>query len=106
MQKNSPSYEQQGLTEGSSGQIIYYDGQFDDARLNVTLAVSAAQAGAATVNYAEVTNLLKVIASSLRKCRPPPNDSACCCLHLKSHEHRTEAVQKRIADKALFMERI
>ena len=41
-------------------QIVYYDGQFDDARLNVTLAVSAAQAGAATLNYAEVTSLLKV----------------------------------------------
>ena len=41
-------------------QIVYYDGQFDDARLNVTLAVSAALAGAATVNYAEVTKLLKV----------------------------------------------
>ena len=41
-------------------QIVYYDGQFDDARLNVTLAVSAALAGAATVNYAEVTRLLKV----------------------------------------------
>ena len=42
-------------------QIVYYDGQFDDARLNVTLAVSAAQAGAATLNYAEVTRLLKVL---------------------------------------------
>ena len=41
-------------------QIVYYDGQFDDARLNVTLAVSAAQAGATTTNYTEVTELLKV----------------------------------------------
>lgn len=42
-------------------QIVYYDGQFDDARLNVTLAISAAQAGATTLNYAEVTELLRVI---------------------------------------------
>jgi len=28
-------------------QILYYDGQFDDARLNVTLAATAAAAGAA-----------------------------------------------------------
>lgn len=45
-------------------QIVYYDGQFDDARLNVTLAISAAQAGATTLNYAEVTNLLKVVSST------------------------------------------
>jgi glycerol-3-phosphate dehydrogenase len=41
-------------------QIVYYDGQFDDARLNVTLAISAAQVGATTLNYTEVTELLKV----------------------------------------------
>lgn len=41
-------------------QIVYYDGQFDDARLNVSLACTAALAGAAIVNYAEVTELLKV----------------------------------------------
>ena len=41
-------------------QIVYYDGQFDDARLNVSLACTAALAGAAILNYAEVTDLLKV----------------------------------------------
>ena len=41
-------------------QIVYYDGQFDDSRLNVSLACTAALAGAAVLNYAEVTELLKV----------------------------------------------
>jgi len=41
------------------GTIIYYDGQFDDARLNLSLALTAALAGATIVNYAEVTELLK-----------------------------------------------
>ena len=48
-------------------QIVYYDGQFDDARLNVTLAISAAQAGATTLNYCTVTSLIKV-----QKPPPPP----------------------------------
>ncbi len=43
-----------------AAQIVYYDGQFDDARLNVSLACTAALAGAAIMNYAEVTELLKV----------------------------------------------
>jgi glycerol-3-phosphate dehydrogenase len=43
-------------------QIVYYDGQFDDSRLAVTLACTAARAGATVLNYAEVTRLLKVMA--------------------------------------------
>ena len=39
------------------GGVAYYDGQFDDARMNVTLAVSAAEAGATVVNYVNVTGL-------------------------------------------------
>ncbi|GJP45638.1 hypothetical protein CLOM_g5001 [Closterium sp. NIES-68] len=38
--------------------LLYYDGQMDDARLNVALATSAARAGAAVVNHAAVTSLL------------------------------------------------
>ena len=41
-------------------QIVYYDGQFNDARLNVALACTAALAGATIVNHAKVTKLLKV----------------------------------------------
>ncbi|HSM09653.1 MAG TPA: glycerol-3-phosphate dehydrogenase/oxidase [Gemmatimonadota bacterium] len=41
------------------GGVIYYDGQFDDARLAVTLARTAADAGATLINYARVTGLVQ-----------------------------------------------
>lgn len=40
------------------GAVEYHDGQFDDARMNVELALTAAGHGAAVVNYAEVESLL------------------------------------------------
>jgi len=46
-------------TEGLIGGVIYYDGQFDDARLAVAMARTAAGQGATLLNYAEVTGLLK-----------------------------------------------
>ncbi len=44
----------------AAAQILYYDGQFDDARLNVTLACTAAAAGGAITNYVEAQQLIKV----------------------------------------------
>ncbi|KAG2438924.1 hypothetical protein HYH02_010718 [Chlamydomonas schloesseri] len=41
------------------GAILYYDGQFDDARYNVALACTAAAAGGAVANYVEVQQLIK-----------------------------------------------
>lgn len=41
------------------GTIVYYDGQFDDARYNVAIALTAALAGATMVNHAQVVRLLK-----------------------------------------------
>lgn len=41
------------------GSIVYYDGQFDDARLNVALACTAAHAGAAVVNHTRVIKFHK-----------------------------------------------
>ena len=38
-------------TEGLRGGIIYYDGQFDDARLLINLAQTAFEQGATLVNY-------------------------------------------------------
>ena len=46
-------------TEGLRGGVIYYDGQFDDSRLLIHLAVTAADQGAALLNYMPVTGLLK-----------------------------------------------
>src|SRR5690606_34599314 len=42
-----PTIEPEGLTGG----VIYHDGQFDDARLAIHLAMTAAGLGAKTVNY-------------------------------------------------------
>lgn len=44
-------------TEGLRGGVVYYDGQFDDSRLLINLAETAAEQGAAVVNYCPVTGL-------------------------------------------------
>ncbi|NXD26145.1 GPDM protein, partial [Spelaeornis formosus] len=41
------------------GAIVYYDGQHNDARMNLAIALTAARYGAATANYTEVRQLLK-----------------------------------------------
>ncbi|MGI9625406.1 MAG: glycerol-3-phosphate dehydrogenase/oxidase [Longimicrobiales bacterium] len=46
-------------TDGLRGGVVYHDGQFDDARLLIHLAMTAAEQGAALVNYARVVGLLK-----------------------------------------------
>ncbi|NXG75282.1 GPDM protein, partial [Baryphthengus martii] len=43
------------------GAIVYYDGQHNDARMNLAIALTAARYGAATANYAEVLRLLKTM---------------------------------------------
>lgn len=45
--------------EGLRGGALYYDGQFDDARLAITLAQTATQQGATVLNYLKVTSFLK-----------------------------------------------
>lgn len=50
-----PTLEQDGLRGG----VKYHDGQFDDSRLLVNLAQTAAEQGACLVNYARVTSLRK-----------------------------------------------
>lgn len=41
------------------GGVVYYDGQFDDARLLIHLAMTAADHGATVVNYCPATGLLR-----------------------------------------------
>jgi glycerol-3-phosphate dehydrogenase len=50
-----PTVEQEGLKGG----VIYHDGQFDDARMAVSLALTAVDYGATILNYCKVTSLLK-----------------------------------------------
>uniref|UniRef100_UPI003217D02D glycerol-3-phosphate dehydrogenase/oxidase n=1 Tax=uncultured Draconibacterium sp. TaxID=1573823 RepID=UPI003217D02D len=53
--KRVPKIEQNSLKGG----VAYQDGQFDDSRLAVNLAQTAAENGAFVVNYAKVTKLIK-----------------------------------------------
>ena len=57
-----PTVEPEGLTGG----VIYYDGQFDDARLAINMAQTAAEQGAVLLNYCEVTGLLKTAGGEIR----------------------------------------
>ncbi|MDF1592083.1 MAG: glycerol-3-phosphate dehydrogenase/oxidase [Desulfobacterales bacterium] len=46
-------------TEGLLGGVIYHDGQFDDSRLVINLVQTAAEQGAALINYIQVVGLKK-----------------------------------------------
>lgn len=48
-----PNLEPEGLQRG----VLYYDGQFDDSRLAINLAQTAAEHGAYLLNYAPATSL-------------------------------------------------
>ncbi|XP_027366286.1 glycerol-3-phosphate dehydrogenase SDP6, mitochondrial-like isoform X2 [Abrus precatorius] len=54
-----PTLAREGKGRSLRGTVVYYDGQMNDARLNVGLACTAALAGAAVLNHAEVVSLLK-----------------------------------------------
>src|ERR1035438_5168998 len=53
--KRLPALEPEGLLGG----VVYYDGQFDDARLLIHLAMTAADQGAALLNYCPATGLVR-----------------------------------------------
>src|SRR5690242_16973973 len=46
-------------TEGLRGGVIYFDGQFDDARLLINLVTTAFEQGATLLNYVKVTGFTK-----------------------------------------------
>ncbi|MGH7232760.1 MAG: glycerol-3-phosphate dehydrogenase/oxidase [Nitrospiraceae bacterium] len=46
-------------TEGLHGGVVYYDGQFDDARLLINLVTTAAEQGATLLNYVRVIGFTK-----------------------------------------------
>jgi len=50
-----PNIQKRGLKGG----VLYYDGQFDDARLAINLAQTCAREGGLLINYMKVTGLLK-----------------------------------------------
>jgi len=46
-------------TKGLRGGVIYHDGQFDDTRLTINMAQTAAEQGATALNYMQVNSLIK-----------------------------------------------
>lgn len=44
---------------GLKGSVLFYDGQFDDARMNLTIILSAIQEGAIALNYLQACSLIK-----------------------------------------------
>ena len=57
---------------GLKGGLLYYDGQFNDARMNLALALGALREGAAAVNYLQAVGLCKekgrVVGARVREC--------------------------------------
>lgn len=53
--RRAPTIEPEGLRGG----VLYYDGQFDDARMAITLLRTFLDLGGTALNYAPVTGLLK-----------------------------------------------
>ncbi|XP_042032704.1 glycerol-3-phosphate dehydrogenase SDP6, mitochondrial-like [Salvia splendens] len=54
-----PTLARKGNDRSLKGTVVYYDGQMNDSRLNVALACTAALAGAAVVNHAEVISFVR-----------------------------------------------
>lgn len=50
-----PTVEQEGLKGG----VAFHDGQFDDARMAISLALTATDYGAVLANYVKVTGIIK-----------------------------------------------
>jgi glycerol-3-phosphate dehydrogenase len=71
--------------EGLRGGVLYHDGQFDDARLAIHLAMTAAGHGAVVLNYMSVEGLLK---AGGKVCGVEVKDS----IHSKDYSIKAKAV--------------
>jgi glycerol-3-phosphate dehydrogenase len=66
--------------DGLLGALVYYDGQQDDARMNVALALTAMRFGGVMCNYVRVVGLTKdengkINGAILKDCLKPDNDT-------------------------------
>jgi glycerol-3-phosphate dehydrogenase len=59
--KRMPELNQKGLV----GSVAYVDGQFDDARYNITLVQTFTEAGGNTLNYARVTGFQREVGGKI-----------------------------------------
>lgn len=70
-------------TRGLKGGVKYWDGQFDDARLALTLARSIERAGGLPLNHAEVSDVLPLL--------PPTQDGARFALSVRDYRQNLTA---------------
>lgn len=83
--KYIPNLSEKGL----SGGVIYYDGQFDDARLAVNLAQTMVENKGSAINYFEVVDLLK------------SDEGMVCGVKAKDHESgKTHTIKAKVVINA------
>ena len=75
--------------DGLRGGVLYHDGQFDDARLAIHLAMTAADHGATIINYMSVEGLMK---ANNKVCGVILKDKLIDVSSSQSYEVRTKAV--------------
>ena len=78
-------------TEGLRGGAVYYDGQFDDARLLIHMVATAFEQGATLLNYVEVTGLTKDASGICRRrqrTRRRNRQRVLCCRQSCGQRHR------------------
>ncbi|KAH8825235.1 FAD dependent oxidoreductase-domain-containing protein [Flagelloscypha sp. PMI_526] len=56
-------------SDGLVGAVVYYDGQHNDSRMNISLVMTAVKHGATVANYTEVTSLTKDSAGKVNGAR-------------------------------------
>lgn len=75
-------------TDRLKGALVYYDGQMNDSRLNLMLALTGAQAGATVANYVKVVELHK-------KKRPDGSEQLCGAKLLDTLTNKTWDVKAK-----------
>ena len=88
IQKFVPAISQKNLKGG----IVYYDGQFDDARLAIDLANTASRHGAVLINYCEAQSLLKKKIKQTDKQAKVYGAVAYDCINDKTFEIKSKTV--------------
>jgi len=80
----APNLDQDGLRGG----VLYHDGQFDDARLAIHLAMTAVDHGAVVINYMSVEGLMK------------ENEKVCGVIAKDSFENKEYEIRAKVVINA------
>lgn len=87
--------------DGLRGGVSYFDGQFDDARLAIHLAMTAADRGATLINYVRVDGLLKDDAGMVAGVRATDQESG---RHIDLHARAVINATGVFVDEVLRMD--